>query len=241
MLFEAVLTTYATRSPVTVRTVDPLTEPVFAVTVVLPSATTAAIPVALIVATFVAEEFQVAELVKSCVLPSLNVPVAVNCCCPPKVMDGLEGVTVREISAAVTFSVAVPLIGPEVARIIVKPGPAPLTRPVFPANATFVAEELHVTELVRSLVLLSANVPVAANCCTVPTVREKFAGVTAIDFSGTGPTESVALPLAKNPRVTLVCAVILVVPCPLPMATPLALIPATLVAEELHVTELVMS
>ena len=55
-----------------------------------------ATPVALIVATAVSDELQLAELLRSLVLPSLNLPVAVNgCVAPPAaiVIDGLAGVT----------------------------------------------------------------------------------------------------------------------------------------------------
>jgi hypothetical protein len=49
--------------------------------------------------------------------------------------------------------------------------------------AAVVLEELHVTELVRSCVLLFENVPVAVNCKVDPAATEPFAGVTAIDTS----------------------------------------------------------
>lgn len=54
---------------VTVRTVDPLTEPEVAVIVDVPTETAVAIPAELIVATLVAEEVQVTELVMSPVVP----------------------------------------------------------------------------------------------------------------------------------------------------------------------------
>jgi len=64
---------------VTVSTIVLETTPLcVALTLVVPPATPAAKPVAAIVATEVLEELQVAELVRFCVLPSLNVPVAVN-------------------------------------------------------------------------------------------------------------------------------------------------------------------
>jgi hypothetical protein len=47
-------------------------------------------------ATLVAEELQLTEVVKFCVLPSLNVPVAVNCCLLPHKIEGAAGVTARE-------------------------------------------------------------------------------------------------------------------------------------------------
>jgi hypothetical protein len=56
---------------VTVRVVDPLTEPENALMVVLPVPAAVAKPVLLIVATEVFEEPQVTEFVKFCVEPSL--------------------------------------------------------------------------------------------------------------------------------------------------------------------------
>src|SRR4029077_3567357 len=47
-------------------------------------------------ATFVAEEFQLTKGVKVCVLPSLNVPMALNCWVLPKIIEGAAGVTARE-------------------------------------------------------------------------------------------------------------------------------------------------
>jgi hypothetical protein len=64
---------------VTVRVVLPLMLPEPAWIVVEPVPTEVANPAVLMVATVVAEELQVAVLVRFWVLPSLNVPVAVNC------------------------------------------------------------------------------------------------------------------------------------------------------------------
>jgi hypothetical protein len=50
-------------------------------------------------ATAVVDEAQVADC-NTCVLPSLNVPVAVNCWVVPKGIAGLAGVTVIETNAA---------------------------------------------------------------------------------------------------------------------------------------------
>jgi hypothetical protein len=49
----------------------------------LPPATPEARPEVLIVATEVLEDAQVTWLLRFCVLPSLYVPVAVNCCVAP--------------------------------------------------------------------------------------------------------------------------------------------------------------
>ena len=84
--------------------------------VVVPAPTAVAKPAALIVATVTTEELHVAVLLRFCVVPSLNVPVAVNCCVPPFATDGFAGVMAIDTSvAAVTVSVVLPLMLPEVA------------------------------------------------------------------------------------------------------------------------------
>jgi hypothetical protein len=84
--------------------------------VVVPRPTAVASPAVLIVATVAAEELHVAVLVRFCVLASVYVPVAVNCCVLPLVIEGLAGVTAIDTSvAAVTVSVVLPETAPEVA------------------------------------------------------------------------------------------------------------------------------
>ena len=106
---------------VTVRSVDPLTAPDAAVIVALPMATVFANPEATVAVDCVSDD-QVAVEVRSCVLPSVNVPVAVNCWVVPRAMDGFAGETAIETSAAaVTVSVVEPVIEPEVATMLVVP------------------------------------------------------------------------------------------------------------------------
>jgi hypothetical protein len=84
--------------------------------VVDPVPTALASPAVLIVATAAAEELHVAVLVRFCVLPSEYVPVAVNCCVLPLVIDAFAGVTAIDTSAGgVTVSVVLPETVPEVA------------------------------------------------------------------------------------------------------------------------------
>ena len=64
---------------VTVRVVEPLIAPDVALIVEVPTAAALARPAALIVAVVVVPEDQVTLDVRFCVVPSLNVPVAVNC------------------------------------------------------------------------------------------------------------------------------------------------------------------
>jgi hypothetical protein len=89
---------------VTVSVVDPDMLPDVAVIVVEPAADEAespSVPAALLIAaTAVADEFQITDAVRSCVVLSENVPVAVSCCVVPGAMLGLAGVIARETSVA---------------------------------------------------------------------------------------------------------------------------------------------
>ena len=79
---------------ITVRVAEPLTLATVAVTVAVPWLALAATPEfvrsLLTVAVTVAEEIQSAEL-SGCVLPSLNVPVAVKRCAVPEEIEGAAG------------------------------------------------------------------------------------------------------------------------------------------------------
>src|SRR6266567_4036656 len=92
--------------------------------------------------------------------------------------------TVREV---------VPDIPPNVAVIVVVPAPTEAASPFAPCVllmvATAVAEEPHVTSVVRFCVVLSEKVPVAVNCWLVPLAMEAVAGVTAIETSVGGGAE----------------------------------------------------
>ena len=107
-------------------------------------------------------------------LPSVNIPVAVNCCVVPRAMDGLGGFTVIETSAAtLTVRVVDAEIDPIVAEMLELPVATLVASPWLPAAllivATKTSDEAHCTELVMPCVLPSVKVPVAANCCVVPT------------------------------------------------------------------------
>jgi hypothetical protein len=69
-----------------------------AVMFVLPVATAVANPLPEIVATLVVAEAHVAELVRSFVLLSEYIPVAVNCCVAPAAIDAEAGVTATLVS-----------------------------------------------------------------------------------------------------------------------------------------------
>lgn len=63
----------------------------------VPALTVVAKPPVEIVATFLSVEDQVTEAVRSCMLPSLKTPVALNCCWVPSGIEGFIGVTLIEL------------------------------------------------------------------------------------------------------------------------------------------------
>jgi len=120
------------------------------------------VPLALlIVATAGFEEDQLTDVVKFCVLPSVNVPVAVNCWLVPRAIAELVGVTAIVTSTAgPTVSVVEPLIVPKVAVMVDEPMATLCASPwlgtLLLMVALVVEEELHVTWVVMFAVLPSA-------------------------------------------------------------------------------------
>jgi len=104
----------------TVRTAELLLmEPDDAVIAVWPEANPVARPPLLIVATDGVEEPQLTDVVRTCVLPSLNNPVAVNGCVVPAAIVGFAGATVMaERVAGVTVRVVELLTEPAVAAMV---------------------------------------------------------------------------------------------------------------------------
>src|SRR6202022_2685257 len=149
---------------VTVSSVEPVMLPLVAEISDVPALTVVAKPVALIVATLVVADAHTA-LPSTCVVLSLNVPVAVNCCVVPLAIDGFAGVTAIDRNvAAVTVNWGEPLFPPDVAVIVVVPGATLLTIPELLMVATAALDELHVTVFIRFRVAPSVKIPVAVNC-----------------------------------------------------------------------------
>jgi hypothetical protein len=118
--------------------------------VAFPFCKLAASPALLTVAADVADEVQVTLAVRFCVLPSLYVPVAVNCCVSPAATEAALGLTAIEISTgAVTVNPAVPLIVPAVAVTVVAPCVTPVATPLLLTIATPVVDEVHCTVPLR--------------------------------------------------------------------------------------------
>ena len=186
-------------------------------------------------------ELHIAVVVRSCVLPSVYVPVAINASVVPSAIVAFSGVTAIDTSAAaVTVSVVVPCTPPEVAVIVAVPAATLRANPCFPAVllmvAVPVASEVQCTVVVTSCTLLSVNVPVAMNCWLVPSAMAGIAGVTAIDTSTAGLTVRVVVPVIE-PDV----AVALVLPTLALAATPCALTLVIDTSAVLHDTVFVMS
>ncbi len=132
-------------SAFTVNTVDPVTAPNVALMSVVPAPTPVALPAPLMVATPGWSDAHVASPFRLCVLPSLNVPVAVYASFVPTGIDRPTGVTeIDTIVASVTTRVAESLIPFTVAVIFVLPGASPFARPqVAPTVATPVFDDVH--------------------------------------------------------------------------------------------------
>ena len=143
----------------------------------------------LIVVTAGVAEAQVTELVRSCVEPSVNVPVATNCWVIPAATLGFAGVIASDLSVAlVTVSGALAeVIAPRVAVMLAVPTATAEAPPLVPAALLTVAvpsaSDAQVTDVVKSWVELSVNIPVAVNCWVVPAAITLLDGVTAMETS----------------------------------------------------------
>jgi hypothetical protein len=182
------------------------------------------------------EEVQTADPLTSCVLLSLNVPVAVNCFVVPTAMVEFTGVIAIEIKLApVTVSEAVPLTEPELAVIVVEPMPTLVARPVESTVATDEDDEDQVTDW-SHCVLPSSKFPTAVNSCVVPSAMDGIAGVTKIEVRCAATTVNVEVSV-KEPTV----AAIVVEPAARVAAKPELLTVATVVEEDVQVTPLTRS
>jgi len=129
---------------------EALTEPDVAVTVAVPFVIAFTTPV-LLTATVADEADQETLLVKFCVVPSLKVPVAVNCFVLPIVKDRLDGVIDNEakVAGSTVRFVDAPR-EPEVAVIAADPVDKAEIRPVPLTAATVVGEMVQTTLPVTS-------------------------------------------------------------------------------------------
>lgn len=187
-----VISIEASTACVTVSVDDPEKPPEKAVIVVKPTLTGVASPlepdVLLMVATPVAEEFQVTDEDISCVVRSVNEAMAMNCWVVPRPMLGFAGVTVIEVmTAGVTASVDADVMLGKVAKVaamVVVPSLTAVANPVLLIVATPVIDEDHVATVVKFCGVESTNVPVAVNCWLVPLAMRALIGDKAIEVSG---------------------------------------------------------
>ena len=217
---------------VTVRVVVPRIVTNLAVMVVVPGAIAAARPLLLIVATVGSDELQVTCEVRSFVVPSENEPVAANGWVAPIRILGAGGeINMEDRVAVITVRVVLPVILPEVAVMLVVPGPIAVTRPLLLTVATAGVDEVQVTWGVRSWVVESENVPVAVNCWVVCRRILESVGVTAMEDSVADVTVRVVLP-----EILPEVAVTVVVPAATAVARPALLTVATDGFDEVQVT-----
>ena len=149
-----------------------------------------------IVATVAADELQWLFRLMSCVLPSLKVPVAANCCVLPTAAVGAKGVTARETSVPVpTVSVVVPVTPEADAEMVTVPPFLPWVSPEPRIEAIFGLEDFQETPLRFVAVLPSLNVPVALNFMEVPRAIRGFAGLMLMETRRAVETVSPVDPL----------------------------------------------
>lgn len=122
--------------------------------------------------------------------------MARNCWVEPRPMLAEVGETATDTSAAaVTVKLVDPEIDPALAAMLAIPVLTLVASPVAFTVATFVAEDVHVTVLVRFCVLPSEKVPVADNCWAVPSGMEGAAGLIAIPVNTAAMTVKLSVPV----------------------------------------------
>ena len=151
--------------------------------VLVPAPRPVAIPVVPMLEMLGWEELHVMRVVRFCVLPSLKVPVALNCCWAPITITGLRGVRLMPVSVAcVTFRVVEPVTELKVALMLALPLPtAVATSPCMVATEVF--EDAQEAKPLMNWVDPSLNMPTAKKVLVVPGATETFAGVMAMEVS----------------------------------------------------------
>ena len=145
---------------------------------------------------------------RSCILPSEKVPVAVSCTLVRLAMEGFGGVIAIELRVAeVTLTVVDPETPSLVAVMVALPTPRPVTWPNGStiANASF--EEVQLTVFVRSSVVPSERFPVAVSCTLKPLAVEGSGGVITIELRIADVTVTVV-----DPETPALLAVMVAVP-----------------------------
>lgn len=197
-------------------------------------------PLTAIPTMLVFEELQDTEPVISWVLPSENLPVAVNCCDAPSGIEALEGVTEMETSdAPVTVNVAVAETLPDDAVIVELPAVKPFASPEAPFTlmlATLVLLEVQVTRPVALPELPSLKVALAVNWNVVFSAMVWLVGEIFREVIVGEVTVSVTLPFTPERAAFMVAE-----PAATPVAMPVLETVATFVLDEVQVAVLVTS
>jgi hypothetical protein len=137
-------------------------------------------------------------------------------------------------AGGLTVSEAAPETPFKDALTVVVPAATAVASPVTPTVATLIADELHVTSLLRFSLVPLLYVPVAVNCWELPDAIDGVAGVTAMETKG-GVTSS-KVEAEMEPEAARIAAD----PVAMPVARPFGVVlltTATLGAEELQVTD----
>ena len=135
------------------------------------------------------DDFQLIPTRLLATLPSLKVPLAVNCRLVPFSIRGLAGFTVIAVRCAVEIVSPVdPLTEPSAALIVVLPVATLDAKPCALMVAAEGVEELQSTLVLISCELESLKLPVAVYCFVVPTAMLELAGVAAAPVAS--PVES---------------------------------------------------
>ncbi len=130
----------------------------------------------------------------------------------------------------------------QVAIMVAVPVPSVLTSPLLLTVATAVLEEVQVRSALRSCVELSEKVPVAVNCCRLPSATLGAGGVSAIDTRLAGVTVTVMLAETEPQALaTAQVPVMLAVPGLTALILPLLLTVATEELEEVQVRSVVLT
>lgn len=195
-----------------------MTVPSCAVILAVPADWPVTIPLALMEATLLAEELHVTAVEMPCVVPSLNVPVALYASVDAGASTADAGLRAIETSVAeLTFKGVEPVVPFNVALIVVVPAPTAVAVPLapLPIVATLLLLDAHVTSRVMFWVLESLNKPVAVKDSLVAGAMVWLEGTTEIDAMLALLTSRVT-ELVREPRV----AVIVVMPGLRPFAKP---------------------
>ena len=207
----------------------PDTPPVVAVIVVMPFASAVAIPVTgSIVATPAGAADQV-KLRPRITLPLASCAIAVNGCASPRASSVADaGVTTTEVMTCATERVAVPTTPAAVAVIVTEPGARPVASPVASTVAIAGSDELQVNVWPATGRPFPSSAT-APYCCSKLTLASAAdAGLTTTDLTICA-TASVAVP-----ETPLAAAVIMAVPFPIAVTTPLGSTRATSVLSDVH-------